>query len=173
MIHNLNPGPNPPKVVYAFIEIPKGSRNKYELDKDTGYVKLDRVLYSPVMFPGDYGVIPNTLYDDGDPLDILVITRFATFPGCLIESRPVGLLKMQDTGDQDDKIIAVPLEDPYFNKVKDLKDLPSALLEEIAHFFKIYKELQPKKWVKIQGWKNKQFAYQAINKSIDNFLKNK
>ncbi len=164
--NNLTPGPNPPKEVYALIEIPKGSRNKYELDKETGLFILDRVLYSPVFYPGDYGIIPQTLYFDGDPLDILVLVRYPTFPGCLITSRPVAFLEMIDTGDKDDKILAVPTEDPYFENVKDLKDIPTSLLEEIAHFFKVYKELQPKKWVKIKKWHPKIKAERAILEAI-------
>lgn len=163
----LTPGPKPPKKVYALIEIPKGSRNKYELDKETGFLMLDRVLYSPVYYPGDYGIIPKTYWDDGDPLDILVLVRYPTFPGCLITARPVALLEMVDTNDKDDKILAVPEEDPYFAKVKNLKDIPQSLLDETAHFFKVYKELQPNKWVKIKKWWPREKAEKAILRSIE------
>jgi inorganic pyrophosphatase len=167
----LTPGPNPPKEVYALIEIPKGSRNKYEVEKESGFLMLDRVLYSSVVYPGDYGIIPKTYWDDGDPLDILVLTRFATFPGCLIKARPVALLEMIDTGDKDDKILAVPIDDPYFQDIKDLKDLSEALLNEIAHFFKVYKELQPGKWIKIKKWWPRSRAEKAILRSIKLYQK--
>lgn len=171
MWEKLTPGPKPPEIIYSLIEIPKGSRNKYELDKESGLMMLDRVLYSSVIYPGDYGIIPKTHWDDGDPLDVLVLVRFPTFPGCLIKSRPVALLKMIDTGDKDDKILAVPIDDPYFDNIQDLKDLPESLLNEIAHFFKVYKELQPKKWIEIKKWYPREEAYKAIIRSIELYKK--
>lgn len=163
---NIGPGDKTPSVVNALIEIPKGSRNKYELDKTTGLVSLDRVLYSSVMFPGDYGMIPDTLWDDGDPMDILVLVRYPTFPGCCIAARPVGLLNMEDTGDKDDKVLAVPVKDPFYNEVQDLSDLPQALLDEIAHFFSTYTQLQPNKKVNVLGWQNAEAARQAVERGI-------
>jgi inorganic pyrophosphatase len=127
MIHpwrDLPPGRNPPEEVTAVIEIPRGSRNKYELDKELGMFKLDRVLYSAVHYPGDYGFIPRTLHEDGDPLDILVRINEPTFPGCLIDVRPIGVLKMLDRGEPDDKILAVPSHDPQHNEYFDIADLP-------------------------------------------------
>jgi len=165
MIEKLTPG-DYPKKVNVLIEISKGTRNKYEIDKETGFLKLDRVLYSSVVYPCDYGFVPKTLCDDGDPLDALLITRFPLLPGTLVEARPLGYLEMIDTGEKDEKLLCVPSEDPYFNDFKDLKDVPQALLDEISHFFKVYKELQPKKWVKILGWKPRKDAERLIKEAV-------
>jgi inorganic pyrophosphatase len=165
MIEKLTPG-DYPKKVNVLIEISKGTRNKYEIDKETGFLKLDRVLYSSVVYPCDYGFVPKTLCDDGDPLDALLITRFPLLPGTLVEARPLGYLEMIDTGEKDEKLLCVPSEDPYFNDFKDLKDVPQALLDEISHFFKVYKELQPKKWVKILGWKTRKDAEKLIKEAV-------
>ncbi|HII70919.1 inorganic diphosphatase [Methanopyrus kandleri] len=163
---DLEPGPNPPDVVYAVIEIPRGSRNKYEYDEERGFFKLDRVLYSPFHYPLDYGFIPRTLYDDGDPLDILVIMQDPTFPGCVIEARPIGLMKMLDDSDQDDKVLAVPTEDPRFKDVKDLDDVPKHLLDEIAHMFSEYKRLEGKE-TEVLGWEGADAAKEAIVHAIE------
>ncbi|WP_457619761.1 inorganic diphosphatase [Methanopyrus sp.] len=163
---DLEPGPNPPDVVYAVIEIPRGSRNKYEYDEERGFFKLDRVLYSPFHYPLDYGFIPRTLYDDGDPLDILVIMQDPTFPGCVIEARPIGLMKMLDDDDQDDKVLAVPTEDPRFKDVKDLDDVPKHLLDEIAHMFSEYKRLEGKE-TEVLGWEGADAAKEAIVHAIE------
>ncbi|GAB4312281.1 MAG: inorganic diphosphatase [Methanobacteriaceae archaeon] len=167
---DLKPGPSSPEVIYAVIEIPKGSRNKYEYDKDMEAFALDRVLYSPFYYPAEYGIIPQTLYDDGDPMDIMVLMEQPTFPGCVIESRPVGMMKMIDGGDNDDKILAVPVDDPKFEEVNDIEDLPKHLLEEIAHFFKEYKTLEGKE-TEVIGWVNKKEAIDAIEHSIDLYKK--
>lgn len=151
--------------VNVLIEIPRGSRNKYELDKKTGRIKLDRVLYSSVAYPTDYGFIPDTHADDGDPLDVLVITRFPTFPGCMVEARPIALIDMIDTKEGDEKIIAVPENDPQFESWKELEDIPGALRNEINEFFKTYKNLEPGKFVEIQGWKGRQEAEAMVKKS--------
>lgn len=158
-------GPSAPEVVYAVIEIPKGSRNKYEYDKDMESFALDRVLYSPFHYPAEYGIIPQTLYDDGDPTDIMVIMDQPTFPGCIIESRPIGMMRMIDGGDQDDKILAVPVEDPRYKDVKDIQDVPQSLLDEIAHFFAEYKTLEGKE-TEIIGWENASKAKEAIMHSV-------
>ncbi|WP_457615030.1 inorganic diphosphatase [Methanopyrus sp.] len=163
---DLEPGPNPPDVVYAVIEIPRGSRNKYEYDEERGFFKLDRVLYSPFHYPLDYGFIPRTLYDDGDPLDILVIMQDPTFPGCVIEARPIGLMKMLDNDDQDDKVLAVPTEDPRFKDFKDLDDVPKHLLDEIAHMFSEYKRLEGKE-TEVLGWEGADAAKEAIVHAIE------
>lgn len=160
------PGPNAPEVVYAVIEIPRGSRNKYEYDKDMESFALDRVLYSPFTYPAEYGLIPQTIYDDGDPMDIMVLMDQPTFTGCVIESRPIGLMKMIDGGDADDKVLAVPKDDPRFKDINDISDVPSHLLEEIAHFFKEYKHLEGKS-TEVMGWENKEAALAAIQHSID------
>ncbi|AXV38563.1 MAG: inorganic pyrophosphatase [Methanobacterium sp. BRmetb2] len=167
---DLKPGPSIPEVVYAVIEIPKGSRNKYEYDKDMEAFALDRVLYSPFYYPAEYGIIPQTLYDDGDPMDIMVLMEQPTFPGCVIESRPIGMMKMIDGGDKDDKILAVPVEDPRFVDVNDITDLPKHLLKEIAHFFKEYKTLEGKE-TEVLGWVNQKEAFEAIKHSIDLYNK--
>lgn len=167
---DIVPGPSVPEVVYAVIEIPKGSRNKYEYDKDLESFALDRVLYSPFVYPADYGLIPQTIYDDGDPMDIMVLMEQPTFPGCIIEARPIGVMRMIDGGDKDDKILAVPLNDPRYKDVKDIGDVPSHLLEEIAHFFKEYKYLEGKT-TEVVGWENAEKAFEAIERSIELYKK--
>lgn len=169
---DIVPGPSIPEVVYAVIEIPKGSRNKYEYDKDMEAFALDRVLYSPFIYPAEYGIIPQTLYDDGDPMDILVLMEQPTFPGCVIESRPIGIMRMIDGGDQDDKILAVPLHDPRYGEVKDIDDVPSHLLKEIEHFFKEYKFLEGKS-TEVLGWEIADKAFEAVEHSIELYKNNK
>ena len=147
----IESGSDIPDVVTAVIEVPKGSRNKYEYDKEREAFMLDRVLYSPVVYPADYGFIPKSTYDDGDPMDILVLMEQPTFPGCLIEARPIGIMGMIDGGDKDYKILAVPEDDPRFSDVQDISDVPSHLLKEIEHFFSVYKNLEGKV-VETKGW---------------------
>ena len=137
--------------VLAFIEIPKGSRNKYEFDAARGSFKLDRVLFSSVHYPADYGFIMDTLWDDGDPLDVLVLITEPTFTGCIIEARPIGGLDMTDERGSDFKVLAVPTADPYFRHVQTLNDLPGHLPKEIANFFETYKILEDKP-TSILGW---------------------
>ncbi len=162
----LPPGPNPPEVVYVVVEIPKRSRNKFEYDEKAGFIKLDRVLYSSLHYPGDYGFIPRTLYDDGDPLDVLVHINEPTFPGCVIEARPIGIFRMRDKGASDDKIIVVPATDPLFDETQDIEDLPSHYLQEVAHFFSVYKDLQLIR-VESLGWDNREAAMKEVERSID------
>jgi inorganic pyrophosphatase len=166
LFHDLPAGPKVPDVVYAVIEIPKRSRNKYEYDKELGVFKLDRVLYSPMFYDVDYGFIPQTYYEDGDPLDIMVIMEEPTFPGCIIEARPIGLLRMIDSGERDDKILAVPVKDPRYKDVHDISDVPEHFLKELAHFFQRYKELQGKEVV-FDKWENAEAAKQTILRSIE------
>lgn len=163
--HNLSAGPNPPDVIYAVIEVPKGSRNKYEYSKTAGVIKLDRVLYSPLHYPGDYGFIPQSFYGDGDPLDVLVMMTEPTFPGCVIEARPIGMLRMIDKGESDDKILAVPATDPQFEDYKDLDDLPSHFPREVEHFFTIYKQLQGTV-VETGGWVGAAAARVAVMEGL-------
>lgn len=146
-----------PLVVDAFIEIPTGSQNKYEFDKELGVFRLDRVLYSPMHYPTEYGYLENTLAEDGDPLDILVLTSFPTFPGCVISSRVIGVLLMSDDKGPDEKLLAVPVDDPRFDRVNSLEDVSPHILKEIEHFFQVYKDLENKE-TKIQGWKDAGFA---------------
>ncbi|XWK87281.1 MAG: inorganic diphosphatase [Phormidium sp.] len=147
--------PAQPKLglINVLIEIPAGSKNKYEFDKDMQAFALDRVLYSSVQYPYDYGFVPNTLADDGDPLDGMVIMDQPTFPGCVIAARPIGMLEMVDGGDRDEKILCVPDKDPRYANVKSLKDIQQHRLDEIAEFFQSYKNLE-KKEVKILGWQD-------------------
>jgi len=156
--------------INTVIEIPKLSRVKYELDKDSGLIKVDRVLYSPMHYPANYGFIPRTLWDDGDPIDILVLSHEEFFPGCLIESRPIGVLDMIDGGENDVKVLAVPSGDPRFKSINDISDLEPHTLEEIKHFFTVYKDLQ-KKEVSVGDWSGKQSAVDAIKSSIEAYDK--
>jgi inorganic pyrophosphatase len=166
--HDLKPGRNPPEEVTAIIEIPSGSRNKYELDKDTGLIKLDRVLYSAVHYPADYGLIPRTLHEDGDPLDILVMVKEQTFAGCMIDVRPIGVLRMLDRGEPDDKILGVPLDDPAHEEFFDIADIPQHMLREIEYFFTTYKDLEGKR-VQAAGWEKSERAMAIILESIERY----
>jgi inorganic pyrophosphatase len=159
--HDLPAGESPPEEITAIVEIPGGSRNKYELDKETGMFRLDRVLYSAVHYPGDYGFVPRTISGDGDPCDVLVLIREPTFVGCAISVRPIGMLRMEDRGDPDEKIIAVPANDPFQNEYFDIADIPAHQLKEIEHFFQIYKDLEGRR-VHISGWGKSEEAIQAI-----------
>jgi inorganic pyrophosphatase len=140
-------------LINVLIEIPAGSKNKYEFDKDMNAFALDRVLYSSVVYPYDYGFVPNTLADDGDPLDGMVLMDQPTFPGCVIAARPIGMLEMIDGGDRDEKILAVPDKDPRYAAIKSLQDIAQHRLDEIVEFFQTYKNLE-KKAVEILGWKD-------------------
>ena len=168
MWHDLPSGLRPPEDVNAVIEIPAKSRNKYELDKQTGLLKLDRVLYSAVHYPGDYGFIPRTLHEDGDPMDILVRINEPTFPGCLIEARPIGVLRMLDKGEPDDKVLAVPHHDPFHHEYFDIADIPQHYLKEVEHFFHIYKDLEGKR-VQILGWEKSDVAMRMIEQSMERY----
>jgi inorganic pyrophosphatase len=140
-------------IINVLIEITAGSKNKYEYDKDLQAFALDRVLYSSVQYPYDYGFVPNTLADDGDPLDGMVLIDEPTFPGCIIAARPIGMLEMIDGGDRDEKILCVPDKDPRYAGVKSLKDVSPHRLDEIAEFFRSYKNLE-KKVTEIRGWQD-------------------
>lgn len=140
-----------PKIVEVVVEVPKGSRNKYEMDHDSGRIKLNRVLYSSVHYPADYGYIEGTLAEDGDEVDILVLIEEPTFSGCLIDARPVGMLKMRDDKGPDNKVLGVPLDDPRWRHVNDIHEIPPHLLSEIENFFLTYKRLEAKV-VTTEGW---------------------
>lgn len=152
----------------VMIEIPKGSRNKYEYDKEKGLLKFDRMLFSAVHYPSDYGYILNTLARDGDPLDALVLVWEPTFPGCLIDAKPVGLFKMWDEKGPDEKILCVPVSDPLWNYIEDLSGVPPHMLKEIEHFFAIYKELEKKK-TGVEGWEDRNEAVSVIVESQRRF----
>jgi len=155
-----------PGLINVLVEIAGGSRNKYEFDKDMNAFALDRVLYSAVNYPYDYGFVPNTLADDGDPLDGLVMMDEPTFPGCVIAARPIGMLEMIDSGDRDEKILCVPAADPRYAEVKSLKDVAPHRLEEIAEFFRTYKNLQ-KKVTEILGWQDVEAVQPLLAKCIN------
>ncbi|MFV9510723.1 inorganic diphosphatase [Tepidibacillus sp. LV47] len=159
-------------IVDAFIEIPTGSQNKYEFDKEKGVFRLDRVLYSAVHYPTEYGYLENTLALDGDPLDILVLTSFPTFPGCVIPSRVIGVLIMSDDKGQDEKLLAVPVDDPRFKEINSINDVPSHKLKEIEHFFKVYKDLENKKTI-IEGWKDKEEAIKLYEECVARYNEGK
>jgi inorganic pyrophosphatase len=147
--------------IEVVIEIPKGSRNKYEYDKKRKAIKLDRMLFSAVHYPSDYGFISDTLAEDGDALDALVLVWEPTFPGCVIDAKPVGVFLMTDEKGSDEKVLCVPLKDPLWNHVNSLSDIPPHLLREIEHFFDIYKELENKA-VKTRGWRDRERAEQTV-----------
>ncbi len=149
-------------VVEVFVEIPKGSRNKYEFDHEQNVIRLDRRLFSASSYPGDYGFVPETLAEDGDPLDALVLVEDATFPGCILTARPVGVFFMEDEKGPDAKIVCVLEDDPFWEDVRDLDDLPSALLAEIRHFFDVYKVLEPDKKATTIGYKGRDDALREI-----------
>ncbi len=151
LLRDISPGTE--DEVNVIIEIPKGSRNKYEYDKKNRVFAFDRVLYSPFHYPADYGFVPQTHCDDGDPLDAYVIMREPTFPGILIKARPIAVMHMVDGGEQDDKLICVPVDDPFYKDVKDKNDLPESFLKEVQHFMERYKDLQGKK-VEVSGFEN-------------------
>jgi len=168
----LETGPNPPEEIYAVVECLKGERNKYEYDKDIPGVVLDRVLHSTVHYPSDYGFIPRSYYDDGDPFDVLVLVEDQTFPGCVIEARPVAMMKMDDDGEKDDKVIAVPVEDPRFDHLRDVKDIPQQRKDEISEFFETYKNLEAGKETETLGWEDRHAAMDAVEHSQQLYREN-
>lgn len=167
-LKKLPPGPKDkfPNEIYVVIEISKGSKLKYEYDEELEAFVLDRILYTSMHYPLDYGFIPSTLCEDGDPLDCLVISSLPLQVGTIVKARPLSLLEMEDEKGKDEKLIAVLSEkiDPTFSFIKDLKDIPEALKNEIKHFFEHYKELEPGKWVKVKEWKDLNFALEYLKK---------
>ena len=163
-------GEGAPDEVNAVIEIPRGQTNKYEYDKKLNVFRLDRNLYSPVHYPGDYGFIPSTLSLDGDPLDVLVLVDAPSFPGCLVTVRPIGMLEMVDQGKEDEKILAVGTNNPIFDDVHDYQKLYPHLLLEIEHFFTVYKELEAKT-TKIVGWQNAERARDVVSECQERYAR--
>jgi inorganic pyrophosphatase len=149
----------------VIVEINKGSKNKYEVDKETGLIALDRVSHTAQDFPFDYGFVPQSLWHDGDPLDVVLLTTYPLFPGVLVKARPVAIMNMIDSGEGDDKIIAVPVDDPRFETLKDLKDINPHTLKEIEHFYSTYKKLQGKE-VQVTGFKDKATAESAFDEGL-------
>jgi inorganic pyrophosphatase len=163
--HDLDPGPAPPEQMTVLVEIPRGSRNKFEIDKRTGLFKLDRVLYSAVHYPGDYGFFPRTYAEDNDPLDALVILTVPTFTGCTIAVRPIGIFLMSDRGEMDEKVLCVPERDPLYAGYHDLADVPEHFLREVEHFFSIYKDLEGIHIASL-GWRDGAAAREVIAGAI-------
>ena len=163
LLHDITPGKSLKKV-NVIIEINKGSKNKYEIDKETGMLALDRVAHTAQDFPFDYGFIPQTLWDDDDALDVIVLTTHPLMPGILVRVRPVGIMHMIDTGEKDDKIISVPFDDPRWNTVRSLNNINKHTLKEMEHFFSTYKKIQYKE-VKVTGFSGKKEAEKAIDRA--------
>lgn len=167
-------GENAPDDVNVIIEVPMGSDPiKYEMDKDSGAVFVDRFLHTAMSYPCNYGFIPHTLSDDGDPVDVLVVGQFPLQPGCVVGARPVGVLLMEDDKGQDEKILCVPARrlHPFYNNVNEYTDLPEVLIQQIQHFFEHYKDLEKGKWVKVTGWAGSAKARELILAGIDNAQK--
>ncbi len=169
-ISKIGAGSNPDKV-NALIEIPYGSNIKYELDKDSGAILVDRVLYSAMFYPANYGFVPNTLADDGDPIDILVLNEYPVQAGAVIKCRLIGVLIMEDEAGMDEKLLAVPVSkiDPRYDDIKSWKDLPQATLNKIKNFFETYKMLEPNKWVKLKDFKDADEAEALLETAIKNY----
>ena len=166
--HDISPKRINPDDFIAVIEIEKGSKKKYELDKQTGFIILDRILYTSTHYPSNYGFIPRTFADDGDPLDVLVLTNEAIDPHVLVRCYPIGVITMLDNGKNDEKIIAIPFEDPNYNTYKDIDDLPSHLFDEMKHFFSVYKQLEGKETA-VDEVRGRDAALDTINHCIDNY----
>jgi inorganic pyrophosphatase len=156
--------------VHVVVEIPKGSRNKYEMDHDTNRVWLDRHLFTATAYPADYGFIHDTLGEDGDPLDALVLLEEPTFPGCHIRARAVGVFHMEDEAGPDAKILCVPHGDPRWESLRDLGDVPQHLLSEVTHFFEVYKALEPSKHSAVSDWEDRSSALRLITEAKERFL---
>ena len=167
-VSKLSPGRDVPHDINIVVEIPAGSGVKYEIDKDSGALVVDRVLFTPMNYPAAYGFIPGTLADDGDPADALVLIPTAVVPGAVIRARPIGLLQMEDEAGQDEKIVCVPHDKvhPQFSDITEIAQLPAITRDAIKHFFEHYKDLEKGKWVKITGWANRSAAEKAITASL-------
>ncbi len=175
VLDKLGPGKKAPEEVNVFIEIPMGSNVKYELDKETGLIKVDRILFTAMYYPFNYGFVPGTLEEDGDPVDILVIGNIPLHPGVILKARPIGVLLTEDEKGKDAKIVAVPVSkiDPTWDNIKDINDLPAIIKEKIAHFFEHYKELERGKWVKVIGWDGREAALKRIEEAIRRYNESK
>jgi inorganic pyrophosphatase len=170
---DISAGEKAPEQINVVVDIPKGCNNKYEYNEEKGYVELDRVFLMPMFLPCDYGFIPQTHSDDGDALDVLLLTTFPTVPGCVVKARPVGLLAMRDEAGIDNKIIAVPVEkvDPRFKEIQDIDDLGEYIKKEIKAYFENYKKLEPEKQkhVKVEDFENKEKAMEIIKKAVEKY----
>lgn len=167
--HSISPKRITPNDFVAVIEIPKGSKNKYELDKETGLIKLDRILHTSTHYPANYGLIPRTYADDNDPLDVLVLCSETLSPMTLVRCYPIGVIRMIDQGHRDDKIIAIPFDDPNYNAYTSIDDLPSHIFKEMVHFFSVYKELE-KKSTAVNEFGDAETARTIIQQDINNYI---
>jgi inorganic pyrophosphatase len=172
LLYDIDPGPDCPEIVRMIVEIPQHSANKYEYDGKLGVFRLDRTLYSPVHYPGDYGFIPGTLADDNDPLDVLVLVQNPSYPGVMIEVRPVGLLNMVDNDERDQKVLAVPTRNPRYDQIHTLDQIFPHTRREIEHFFSIYKELEGKVTL-MKGWAGPREARKSIMDCRQRYLQQK
>jgi inorganic pyrophosphatase len=170
LLHDIAPGKKIPNEINVIVEINKGSKNKYELDKETGLIMLDRVMYTSQDYPFDYGFVPQTHWHDGDPLDVVLLTTHPLVPGLLLTARPVAVFDMIDDGESDAKILAVPVKDPRFNEIKDLSDVNPHTIEEIKHFFETYKQIQ-KKTVTIPTIRDAKAAMEVVTESVELYKK--
>ena len=171
-ITKLTAGHNIPEEINVVTEItPETSPVKYEFDKDTGFLMVDRVVQTAMHYPCNYGFIPNSLADDGDPADVLVLNNYPLIPGCVIKARPIGVLIMEDEAGMDEKILAVPTSktNRFYDQINSLEDLPQVFVDQVQHFFERYKDLEKGKWVKVKGWENKEKAFEIIKRSIQNY----
>jgi inorganic pyrophosphatase len=170
LLHDIAPGTR--DEMNVIIEIPKFSKNKYEIDKETGIIALDRVMHSAQDYPFDYDFVPQTLFDDGDALDVVLVTTYPLLPGILVKARPVAIMEMIDGGDRDDKVVAVPVDDPRMKEIMDLKDLNTHFAKEMTHFFETYKKIQNKE-VQIGEWHGAEKAKEAFDRSVELYNKEK
>ena len=162
--HDVSPGEKLPDEMNVIIEINRGSKNKYEIDKETGLIALDRAMHTAQDYPFDYGFVPQTLWDDNDALDVVVLTTYPLAPGILVKVRPVAIMNMIDSGEADDKVIAVPVDDPRWDEVQDLDDINKHTIKEMEHFFSTYKKIQNKE-VSVNGFRGKEDACSAVERS--------
>ncbi|MBR3678795.1 MAG: inorganic diphosphatase [Oscillospiraceae bacterium] len=167
--HNISPKRITPNDFVAVVEIPKGSKNKYELDKETGFIQLDRILHTSTHYPANYGLIPRTYADDNDPLDVLVLCSEALLPMTLVRCYPIGVIRMMDQGRRDDKIIAIPFDDPNYNSYHDIDELPAHIVQEMMHFFSVYKELEHK-LTAVDEFGDANTAREIIAADIDRYI---
>ena len=172
-LHNIDPGPESPEVVRMIVEIPKNSVHKIEYSPELGLFRLDRTLYSPMHYPGDYGFVPGTIADDGDPLDVVLLADEATFTGCLLDVRPIGALDMSDEHGRDQKLLAVPDRNPRYESIHTVDQVFPHVRREIEHFFSIYKELEVNKQTEVFGWQGPQEARRLIVAGRERYLKNR
>lgn len=170
LLHDIKAGTA--EAMNVIIEIPKFSKNKYEIDKETGIIALDRVMHTAQDYPFDYGFVPQTLFDDGDALDVVLMTTYPLAPGILVKARPVAIMEMTDGGDRDDKVVAVPVDDPRFDSINDLADINPHFIKEMTHFFETYKKVQ-KKEVSVGEWHGKAEAVAAFARSCELYLADK